>query len=91
MSQEPDEHDGMEKLRKLAKAGIKVLGTNRDLAQLTEHHCRHGTWLFVGAAAAAIIVSLTPIGPWWTSGVAVLVGWGINEWEARKIRARVVC
>jgi hypothetical protein len=53
-------------------------------AQLVSHQPTLGV-------CGAIMVSFTAIGPWWTSGIAVLIGWGINEWEARKIRARVVC
>jgi hypothetical protein len=88
---DPSENDWLEEQRKLAEAGVKILGTNRDLAHLTEHHCRHGTWLFIGAAIAALTVRYTPLGPWWVCGIAILIGWGINEWEARKIRSRVVC
>jgi hypothetical protein len=91
MPQQPDEQDRLDKLQKLAEAGVKVLGTNKDLAHLSEHHCRHGTWFFAGATAAAIAVSFTPIGPWWAIAIAVLIGWGMNEWEARKIKARVIC
>jgi hypothetical protein len=78
-----------DELRQLAEAGVKVLGTDEQVLSLFEHHCRNGTWLFVGASASALIIGLTSIEPWWTIGGALFIGWAINEREARKIKAHI--
>lgn len=84
MAEEADD-----KLQKLAEAGVKVLGTNEQILPLFEHHCRNGTWFFIGAGVAALVVAFAPVGPWWTIVGALCIGYAINEWEARKIRARI--
>jgi hypothetical protein len=75
-------------LRELAEAGEAVFGTDDEqLLALFEHRCWKGSWLF--AAAATAVISLTHISPWWVAGVALLLGWGMNEWEARKIKSLI--
>jgi hypothetical protein len=40
-----------------------------------------GQWGFVGAVGAVAVMTFTNIGPWWTLGIAVVVGWAVNAWE----------
>lgn len=80
-----DDNDG---LKKLADAGVEVLGDDERIAPLFEHHCRNGTWLFIGATGALALASLASIGFGWIVAIALVVGWAINEREARKIRAK---
>jgi hypothetical protein len=34
-------------------------------------------------------MTFTNIGPWWTLGIAVVVGWAVNAWEHRVVRKRI--
>lgn len=83
------EHDPLEKMRKMAEAGVKVFGSNVDIFANREHHCDRGTWGFVGAIGAVAVMTFTNIGPWWTLGIALAVGWAVNSWEHRNIRKRI--
>jgi len=47
-----------------------------------------GQWGFVGAVGAVAVMTFTNIGPWWTLGIAVVVGWAVNAWE-RVVRKRI--
>jgi hypothetical protein len=81
--------DPLEKMRKLAVAGVKVLGSNETIFADREHHCDRGTWGFIGALGAVAVMMFTNIGPWWTLGIALAVGWAVNAWEHRNIRKRI--
>ena len=42
----------------------------------------------MGAVGAVAVMTFTNIGPWWTLGIAVVVGWAVNAWE-RVVRKRI--
>src|SRR6516165_10526761 len=81
----PMDHDPdpLEKIRMLAEAGVKGLGGYEDILANGEHHCNRGTWGVVGAGGTVAVMTFTIIGPWWTLGIAVVVGWAANAWEHR--------
>lgn len=74
-------------LGELADAGEQVLGTDEEIAHLFEHRCWQGTWLFAGATAATLSLEMTEIGYGWVIAAALLLGWFLNEREARRLRA----
>lgn len=82
-------NDDCDGLKKLADAGVEVLGDDEKIAPSFEHHCRNGTWFFLGATGALALANLTPITVGWIVAIALVVGWAINEREARKTRAQV--
>ena len=86
---EPGLEEHLEKQKKLAEAAFEVLGSGEDWLAWREHHCGRGTWGFVGAAVAIVLMTFTPIGPWWTLGIALATGWAVNAWEHRKVRKRI--
>jgi hypothetical protein len=81
--------DHLDNLRKLAEAGVKVLGPDEQLLESREYHCDYGTWGFVGAVGAVALMALTNIGPWWTLAIAFTAGFVANYWERRKILWRI--
>jgi len=81
--------DPLEKMRMLAEEGVKALGGYEDILANREHRCNRGTWGFVGAVSAVAVMTFTNIGPWWTLGIAVVVGWAVNAWEHRAVRKRI--
>ena len=84
MAHDPD----LEKMRMLAEAGVKALGGYEGILANREHHATVGQWGFVGAVGAVAVMTFTNIGPWWTLGIAVVVGWAVNAWE-RVVRKRI--
>ena len=77
---------GMDGLRKLAEAGVEVLGNGETVL---EHACRPGTWLCIGAIGAAVIAKLSPYDPLWIIAFGFVVGYILNERERKQIVARV--
>jgi hypothetical protein len=76
-------------MRKLAEAGVKVLGTDEEFAELFEHSCRPGNWLACGGFIALIAMLGADLNAFWTFAIVMVAGFAANEWERRKIRKRV--
>lgn len=75
-----------EELLRLAQDAEDVMGSD-DLPG--RHHCRRGTWLFVGAAVAAAAMGLLRLNPWLVGGLMLAAGYVLNELEARRLKARI--
>ena len=73
-------------LEDLANAAVEVMGPSESLL---EHHCRPGTWLFIGGAIAVAIMAATHLGFWWVALILFALGWAANEREERQIKARL--
>ena len=81
--------DDLGNLRKLAEAGVEVLGTDEQILPSLKHHCDRGTWAFVGAVGAVALMALTPAGPLITLGIALAAGWAANHLEHRRVKQQV--
>jgi hypothetical protein len=81
-------HPGDE-FRKLAAAGANVLG---DSAPIFAHRCKHGDFLFYGAAGAAVLawgMQQFHVSPLWLIILALAIAWFLNDRENRRIKREV--
>ena len=74
-----------QELLRLAENAETVMGGN-DTLRL--HHCRNGTWLFVGAAITAAAIGLARLNPWLVGTLMFVAGIALNELEERRLRAK---
>jgi hypothetical protein len=81
-----EDTDFEDDLRKLAEAGVEVLG---DSAVALEHHCRNGTWLFVGSLIPIVALWTLHISPGWLIPGTLFLGYILNEQERRQIVRRL--
>jgi hypothetical protein len=69
----------------LTKVGAEVIRSDEVKPQ---HHCRPGTWLIVGGALATAL-AFAGFSPSLMLGATFLSGFAANEWERRRIIARL--
>jgi len=78
--------DGLDGLRKLAEAGVIVLGSDEAILH---HDCRRGTWTFLGGLSALGATAGAGIEWWWAIVLLLVLGYLVNEHESRTIRADI--